>query len=1038
MSVSEFCIRHPVATTLMSAALIIGGLFAFVQLPVAALPQTDFPVIDVSASLSGASPDTMANAVATPLIKQFATISGISSITATSSLGATSVSVEFNLDRDIDAAAADVQAAIARVQRQLPEEMVEPPSYRKINPADSSIAWLALQSDTLPLSKLDEMAQQMLSPSIATIDGVAQLRVFGSQKFAVRIQVDPNALAMRGIGVGQVEDAVAAANSSTPVGTLQNNNQSVTIDADTELFKADEFGEVIIANPNGRPVRLKDVANVIDSVENNQTASWVNGDRGILLGVYRQPGANTVDVVDRVKAALPQLQAQLPPAAKVSLLLDRSTSVRAAVEDVEYTLILTIALVILVILIFLRKLSATFIAGLAVPISIIATLGAMHLFGFSLNNISLLGLTLSVGLVVDDAIVMLENIYRHMEEGKTRYEAAIAGAREISFTIISITVSLVAVFIPVLLMGGVVGRVFNEFAVVVTCALLASAFVSLTLTPMLCARMLTAPTAHRESEGWKAGWFERGFDKMHAGYDWLLQASLRHRATVLMIFVMSVAATAFLFYIIPKGFFPTQDIGQLRVSTEARQDISLQDMARLQAKVEQVFEKSPYVTDLLSIVGSTGGSSDSTLNRGRLFVQLVPKSERPPLDTMLEAFRKELAQVPGIDTFMRPEQDLRFGTRSSKSQFQFVMQGLDQEKLYDWSERMKTAMGSDPMFVDVTTDLQNHALQSEVVVDKDKAQHLGITADQLRATLYSGFGTRQISTIYSTGDSYAVIMEFDPRFAWTNNLLDGIHLRASNGRVIPLSAVAEVRRGSGTLSVNQLGQLPAVTVSFNLPNGVALGEATKRIERLKAEIRLPADISTTFSGEADIFQQSLGNQNLLIFAAVLTIYIVLGILYESFIHPLTILTGLPAAAFGALGSLMIFGMDLSVIAVIGVLMLIGIVKKNAIMMIDVALDLQRQGMPSEEAIYRACLMRFRPIMMTTFAALVGALPIAVGLGHGAELRQPLGVAVVGGLLVSQALTLFITPVIYLYMDRLAGALGGRGIETPTPTDELRA
>ena len=1017
MNISDFCIRHPVATTLMSAALIVGGLFSYHFLPVAALPRTEFPVINVSASLPGASPETMSTSVATPLIKQFSTIAGIDTMSASSTLGSTSISIEFALDRNIDAAAADVQSAIARTQRQLPDEMTTPPSYRKVNPADAPILLLSLRSDTTPLSDLDAFAQQVISPALSTVTGVAQVTVYGSQKYAVRIQLDPNALASRGIGVNEIQSAITAANANTPVGTLQNSQQQLTIEARTQLRNAEQFRNLIVATRNGRTVRLGDVAKVIDSVENFQRASWYDGSRAIVLAVQRQPDANTVEVVDRVRAMLPSFEDQLPPSATISTLNDRSQSIRAAVDDVQFTLGLIIALVIMVIFIFLRRVSATIIPSLAVPISIIATLGAMYMFGFSIDNISLLGLTLSVGLVVDDAIVMLENIYRHMEEdGLSAFDAAIKGSREIGFTIVSITVSLVAVFIPVLLMGGVIGRMFNEFAVVVTTAIAASAFVSLTLTPMLCALLLSVPKADAKPE--RKGWLERGFDKMLDGYDYVLKLSLRFQPAVLLIFFATLGATVWLFIAIPKGFFPQEDIGQLSVSTQARQDISFEGMVKLHQEVADVFRKSPYVAHVASTVGGTSGG---TVNNGRLFVELKPMDERPDLEVVLANLRRESARVAGISTFIVPVQNLRLGGRSSRSQYQFVVQSVDPQTLYSWAGKLTDAMREDSHFTDVSSDLENNTLQATLVVDRDKASALGIGADTIRSTLYSGFGTRQVSTIYTAGDSYSVLLEFNPDVEWSPARLDLIRVRTASGKLVPLSAFAHVERTSGTLSVNQLGQLPAVTISFNLPAGVALGEATQQIDRIKDQMNLPRTVSTTFTGTAKTFQDSLANQTILLTAALLTIYIVLGILYESFVHPLTILTGLPSAAMGALGTLALFGMDLSVIAMIGLLMLIGIVKKNAIMMIDVAIDLQREGRSAHDAIYRACLMRFRPIMMTTLTAVVGTLPIAIGHGPSAELRQPLGVAVVGGLMVSQALTLFVTPVLYLYMERMSQA-----------------
>ena len=1020
MNVSEFCIRRPVATLLMSMALIVGGLFAFGLLPVAALPRTDFPTINVSADLSGASPDTMAKSVATPLIKQFTTIEGINTISATSSQGDTDIVLEFDLDRDIDAAAADVQSAISRVLRRLPEDMEEAPSYRKVNPADQPILLVSLRSDVMALSQLDDFAQQVMSPRLSTLSGVAQVTIYGSQKYAVRIQVDPNALASRDIGIDELQDAVDLANTITPVGVIRNPDQTLTIQAETQLNNADQFAGLIIATRDNKPVRLRDVAKVIDSVENNQTASWTQGSRSIMLAIQRQPDANTVEVIDRVKAMLPQFRDELPPTVSLDLRLDRSIPIREAVHDVEMTLLLTIALVILVIFLFLRRLTATIIATTAIPISLIATIGGMYLLDFSIDNISLLGLTLAVGLVVDDAIVMLENIVRHIEEGMQPFEAALKGSREIGFTIISITVSLVAVFIPVLLMGGVVGRVFHEFAVVVTMAIAASAFVSLTLTPMLCARLLK-PLRHGPARvGLLDRVLEGGFNGMLAVYDAILRFCLRFKPLMLLVFFATIAATVLLFLAIPKGFFPQEDTGMISVSTEAREDISFSAMVKLQQQVADVFQRSPYVKSASNVVGSGGSSSNS----GRLFVELKPKGERPALQVVLNDLRRELAPIAGISTFMSPVQNLRLGGRSSRSLYQFVLQAVDKDSLFAWSEKVAAAMEQDPHFADVSSDLEASAQQVSLNVDRDKANALGISTNQLRSTLYSGFGTRQVSTIYETGDNYSVLLELDPAIAWSPDLLDTVYVRSASGALVPIGAFAEVRRSVGELSINQLGQLPAVTISFNLPPGVSLGEAVARAEALRSQLGLPETITSTFSGTAQEFQDALDNMGLLILAAVLTIYIVLGILYESFVHPFTILTGLPSAAIGAFVALDLAALDLSVVAIIGILMLIGIVKKNAIMMIDVALTLQREGMESPAAIYRACILRFRPIMMTTFAAIMGALPIALGAGASAELRQPLGIAVVGGLVVSQVLTLFITPVLYLYMEQLSQALRG--------------
>ncbi|MBX4931893.1 efflux RND transporter permease subunit [Rhizobium bangladeshense] len=1015
--IPNFCIQRPVATTLLAIGVILAGLAGYRLLPVAALPQVDFPTINVSAQLSGASPQTMATSVATPLIKQFETIPGISEISASSSLGNTSIVLQFDLNRDIDAAAADVQAAISHATRQLPDNLTTPPSYRKTNPADAPVMLLSVQSNTMPRSKLDEIAEDIISPSLSTLPGVAQVSVYGAQTYAVRVEVDPNKLLTRGIGIDTVNKALAAANSQQPVGTLQNNAQSMTITADTQRTNAEQFRSLVIANPNGAPIHLGDVADVQDGVENQYTGSWYDGQRGIILAIQRQPDANTVDVVDAINAKLPQLHAEIPASVTTVVMNDAAKPIRDAIADVKFTLFLTIGLVVLVIYLFTGHATATIIPGLAVPLSLIATFGMMYVLGYSIDNISLLGLTLAVGLVVDDAIVMLENILRHVEEGMPVREAAIKGAGEVSYTIISMSVSLIAVFIPILLMGGVVGRVFNEFGIVVAIAIISSAIVSLTVTPMLGSRL----SNNHSRPPLLIRLFDAGFERTLNGYDQAVGWCLRHRLTILGIFLGSVALTFYLFMTLPTSFFPQEDIGRVTISTQARQDISYSAMEALQQQAAAAVKANPAVSHVMSTVG---GNPNKPQNNGTMFVELKDKKERPPLDQTLRELRAAINDIPGLQAFVTPNQSLRFGGRQTASQYQLVIQALSADQTDLWAGKIQGAMRKERLFTDVTSDAQNNALQANIVIDTERAAAYGIDNDTLRTTLQESFSGYTPAEIQSTGDSYDVIVEYDTSKPWDDQKLSEIRVASSNGSLVPLSNFAHVQRTTGPVTINQTGQLVSTTVSFNLPEGVSLSDATAAIDQIKKEIGLPTDVFTSYGGTAEIFQQSQGNTPYLILAAVLTIYVVLGVLYESFIHPLTILSGLPAAAFGALLALKIMGFDLSIIALIGLLMLIGIVKKNAIMMIDVAVETMRTtGEKAAAAIHEACVRRFRPIMMTTFCALLGALPIALGTGASSELRQPLGIAVVGGLVVSQLLTLFITPVIFVEMDRFGNFLG---------------
>ena len=1018
MTLSELCIRRPVMTVLLSVATVIAGTVAYLKIPVAALPSFNSPIISVSASLPGASPENMAASVALPLEKEFSTIDGITVISSTNFLGSTSITLEFNNDRDIDKAAVDVQAALLRAQKRLPIEMTIPPSYRKINPADTPVLVVRMSSPSVNLSDLNAYAENLLSPNISTISGVAQVLVYGAKRYAVRVRAHPDALANRNLTMDDVAIAINKANANSPVGVLDGPRQSITIYANPQLVRPEEFGNLIISQKNGLPIYLKDIAEVTESYEDVKTLASANGERSIAIAILRQPSANTVEVVRSVKELLPQLQKQMPESIKLQLLNDRSLSIIEAIHDVNYTLALTVLLVVLVIFLFLKHVSATVIPSISLPISLIGAFFLLYFLGYSLDNISLLGITLAVGLVVDDAIVVLENIMRYVEEGMDPLKASLKGSKEVGFTIISISISLVAVFIPLFFMAGPIGLLFREFAVVVSLSILVSAIVSLTVVPMLCSRFLPKPGQHAKEYAINKK-FDRFFDWMLKTYIHYLDLALKNRRKVLWAAASTFVITVVLFINSPKGFFPEEDIGQILATTEASEDISFKAMLALQDKAAELVNTDPNVASSISIVG--GGASSGT-NTGRIFIILKAKADRQKMSKVMEGLRAKFRELPGLQVYMRPVQNLQLGGKNSKSRYQFILQSVGFEGVNEWADKLMQKMRADPMFRDVTSDSQLKGLNVKIDINREKAASAGVSISDIRTALYSSYGEKQVSTIYTPVNTYYVILEASEDDRQFETDLNKIFVRGrATDKLIPLSSLATFTRTIGPTAVNHQGQIPAVTLSFNLAPDVFLGDATKKIEEYTKQIDLPPSIITSYGGDAAVFKSNQSGQLILIFAALGVIYILLGVLYESYIHPLTILAGLPSAAIGAILSLRLFGFELTIVASIGILLLIGIVKKNAILMIDFALDAQRnQGMTPEKAIREACILRFRPIMMTTFAALMGALPIAFGIGAGAELRQPLGISVAGGLIFSQFVTLIITPVIYLYLDKYAG------------------